>query len=292
MAEQSEDRHIRWEDRFWTSSDGLRLHYRDYAGPSDRPPILCLHGLTRNARDFEDLADRLAGTWRVIVPDFRGRGLSDWDPQPERYNPATYAADVIDVLDRLRIEKAVFIGTSLGGLVTMAVAAETPGHIAAAVLNDIGPRLEEQGLERIRGYVGRQQLFSSLEAAADWLASRDHPIHPAYRDEDWLRMARRLCCAGEDGIRFDYDMAVADNVLRSATAPTADAWPLFRALEQVPLLILRGELSDLLSQGTAEEMGEVHPDAELAIIPKVGHAPDLSEAAAQRALERLLARCL
>ncbi|MBA3835595.1 MAG: alpha/beta fold hydrolase, partial [Sphingomonas sp.] len=130
-----------WSDRYWTSRDGLKLHYRDHAGPDDRPPILCLHGLTRNSRDFEALAERLAGEWRVISPDFRGRGLSEYDPQSSRYMPPTYAADVLQLLDELQIDKAVFVGTSLGGLTTMIVAGFAPQRIAGVVLNDIGPEL-------------------------------------------------------------------------------------------------------------------------------------------------------
>ena len=145
-----------WQDRYWNSSDGLRLHYRDYAGPRDRPPILCLPGLTRNARDFEPVADRLAGEWRVIAVEFRGRGAI---AARSRSRPITcrhtYAADVLKLLDQLGIADAVFFGTSLGGIVTMLLSTTDPERIAGAVLNDIGPVVEDAGVERLRTYVGK-----------------------------------------------------------------------------------------------------------------------------------------
>ena len=290
MSDRTPGSRAQWEERYWVSADGLRLHYRDYAGRADRPPLLCLHGLTRNGRDFEGLAERLGGQWRLIVPDFRGRGLSEWDAVPERYSPPTYTADIIGLLDQLDIEKAAFIGTSLGGLVTMGIAAISPDRIAGAVLNDIGPHLEVQGLDRIRSYVGRPVHFASWDAAAAALAAQNKAIHPVYRGADWLRMARRMCRELGHGISFDYDMAVAQNVLASASAPQVDAWPFFRALSVAPLLILRGELSDLLSAETALRMADQLPDAELVVVPNVGHAPDLQEEAASRGIDRLLAK--
>lgn len=139
-----------YQERQFRSRDGLELFFRDYAGPADRAPLLCLHGLTRNSRDFEDFAARRAGEFRVIAMDFRGRGRSDRDPRPENYVPATYAADVIELLDHLGIDRALFVGTSLGGLVTMIVAAIDARRIAGAILNDVGPELDDAGLERIR----------------------------------------------------------------------------------------------------------------------------------------------
>lgn len=282
-----------WTDLYWFSRDGLKLHYRDYAGRDDRPPLICLHGLTRNARDFGQLAERYAGEWRVIVPDFRGRGLSDYDPLPARYAPPTYAADILQLLDLLHIDRAVFVGTSLGGLVTMAMAATAPHRIAATLLNDVGPQLEPEGLDRIRGYVGQQALFRDWDEAAQALADRNAEIYPVYCPADWLAMARRLCGQDqEDEIRFDYDMAIARNILAPAPVPPIDAWPLFRALSAAPLLVVRGELSDLLRQETAEKMAVEHPDAELVCVSGVGHAPDLNEPEAVAAIDRLLTRTI
>ena len=139
----------RWTDRYWTSTDGLKLHYRDYAGPDDRPPLLMLHGLTRNSRDFEEVAKRYAGDWRVIAVDFRGRGKSQHDPDPANYQVPVYARDVLQLLDELDIDQAVFLGTSLGGLVTMVVAITAAGRIAGALLNDVCPELDSAGIDHI-----------------------------------------------------------------------------------------------------------------------------------------------
>ena len=281
-----------WEDRYWTSRDALRLHFRDYAGPSDRPPILCLHGLTRNARDFEEVAPRYAGEWRVIVPDFRGRGESGWDLVAERYAPPIYTADILQLLDELGIARAIFLGTSLGGLVTMGMAAISPQRIAAALLNDVGPELETRGLDRIRTYVGKPVHYPSWEAAAQSLASANADRHPLYGPAEWLRFTRRLCRETDAGIVPDYDMGVGRNIHAAAEAPAVDAWPFFHALSGAPLLILRGEASDLLSADVAKAMADAHPDAELVTVPDVGHAPDLSEPQSVAAIGRLLQRAL
>ena len=279
-----------WRDRNWTSRDGIRLHYRDYDGPADRPPILCLHGLTRNARDFGDFADRHAGTWRVIVPDFRGRGLSGRDPDPANYSPAVYATDILKLLDQLGIADAVFVGTSLGGIVTMLLAATDEERIAAAVLIDIGPELEDAGLDRIATYVGKPALFADWDEAAAAIEAHHKVAHPAYGNAEWRRFAGRICRETKDGIEFDYDMAVADNFHRTRAAPAVDVWPFYRALAGRPLLIVRGALSDLLPVETAEKMRDAVPGAELVTVPSVGHPPELTEPEAAAAIDRLLAR--
>ncbi|MCB2084752.1 MAG: alpha/beta hydrolase, partial [Sphingomonadaceae bacterium] len=153
-------------DGTWTSSDGLELHYRDYPGRDDRPPVLCLHGLTRNARDFADLADRIAGEWRVIVPEMRGRGDSEYAKDAESYNPIQYIADVNVLLEKLEISRFVSIGTSMGGLMTLLIAMKTPERLAGVVLNDIGTALEREGLDRILNYAGQGRTFPTWVHAA------------------------------------------------------------------------------------------------------------------------------
>ena len=281
-----------WADRYWISRDGLRLHYRDYPGRADRPPLLMLHGLTRNSRDFENVAERYAGDWRVIAIDFRGRGLSQHDPNPVNYAPPAYAADVLQLLDELGIDQAVFVGTSLGGLVTMTTAVLAPQRIAAAILNDVGPELDQAGLDRIRTYVGKPVVFADWNEAAAVLQSRLGDVHPSYGPVEWLRYARRVCRETERGVEFDYDMAIVDNFNRGEIGPIADAWPFYRALAGKPLLILRGERTDLLSQSTAERMQQEIPGAELVTVMNVGHAPDLDEPEAVAAIDRLLGKVL
>lgn len=283
-----------WSDRYWTSRDGLKLHYRDCTGPDDRPPLLCLHGLTRNSRDFESLAERLAGEWRVIAPDFRGRGLSEHDPVSSRYMPPTYAADVLHLLDELGVGEAVFVGTSLGGLVTMIIAGFAPQRIAGAILNDVGPELDKAGIERIGGYVGTPLLFSEWDDAATAFSAKFGTVHPSYGRAEWLRYAKRVCRKTERGIEFDYDMAIAEpfKAMDDKTAAAGNAWPLFRALSGKPVLILRGERSDLLSAEIAEKMCAAAPGTEVVTVANVGHAPDFEEPKSIAAVDRLLQRVL
>jgi len=282
-----------WVDRYWTSSDGLRLHYRDYAGPHEKPPILCLPGLTRNARDFEPVADRYAGDWRIIAVEFRGRGQSEYDPNPDNYMPPTYAADVMKLLDQLGIAEAVFIGTSLGGITTMLVSHSDPERIAGAVINDVGPVVEPGAIERLRTYVGKGGSWNSWAEAGAAAAQINRIAFPHYTQADWERFARRLCSEREDGtIQLDYDMNIAKPFATDAGTPQFDPWPLIAGLADKPVLIVRGETSDLFSVETAQRMLEELPKAELVTIPGVGHAPTLDEPEAVAGIDRLLQRVL
>lgn len=288
MTGKSPSSDRRYENAYLTVADGVRLCYRDYPGPSDKPPLLCLHGLTRNARDFAGLADRYSPGWRVIAPDFRGRGMSEYDPLPARYTPLTYATDVLQLLDQLMIAEAVFVGTSLGGLVTMTVAAMAPQRIAGAILNDIGPELSAEGLDRIASYVGKGGPFSSWEEAADAVARYSGNAHPNYDHDDWVKMARRLCREDSGRIVLDYDAAIALPFQTKGPAPRVDLWPLFGALGQKPLLVIRGEISDLLGAEAIEKMHELAPGMKSATVPGVGHAPMLDEPEAVAAIDSFL----
>ena len=287
MNDQAAVTGARFEDRFFTVRDGLRLHYRDYPGSSDRPPLLCLPGLTRNSRDFAALAERYSPRLRVLALEFRGRAGSDYDPQAMRYNPLTYAKDVIELLDQLGIAQAIFVGTSLGGLVTMTVGALAPRRIAATILNDIGPELTSAGLDRIRSYVGKDVRFNSWDDAAETIANNLGRVPSTYTHEDWLRMAHRVCRDEKGEIRFDYDMAIVVP-FEAAPAPTIDMWPLFATLAQKPLLVIRGEVSDLLSAEAAAKMQAAAPNAKFAVVPGVGHAPELDEPEAVAAIDSFL----
>ncbi len=281
-----------WQDKFWNSADGLRLHYRDYAGPHDRPPLLCIPGLTRNAADFEPFADHVAGQWRVIAVDLRGRGLSEYESKPERYVPAVYAADLMKLLDQLGIADAVFIGTSLGGLVTMVMAATDGERIAGALLNDIGPDIDAEGLDRIAGYVGIDTRFPDWDGIVAALKARNGDKFPKWDEATWHRYARRIAYESGGTIGFAYDMAIAENFQRARDAPVFDAWPLWRALAGRPVAVLHGEISDLLSTATTRRMIEEVPETEVVVIPDVGHTPNLEEPESLAALDRLLGRVL
>ena len=281
-----------YTDCSWNSPDGLRLHYRDYDGPRDRPPILCIPGLTRNARDFAPVAERFAGEWRVLVVDLRGRGLSEYDPDPSHYVPQTYAADLLKLLDQLGIADAVFVGTSLGGIVTMVMAMRDAERIAGACLNDVGPEIEQRGLERISSYVGKPTTYSSWDELARALMDNNHDAFPGWDLARWAAFARCTASERDGAIRFDYDPAIADGFNAAASAPPADIWPYYRALAGRPVLLLRGELTDLLEPAVAERMVREIPDVELVEVPGVGHAPALDEPESLAAIERLLARVL
>lgn len=282
-----------WVDRYWTSNDGLKLHYRDYAGPHDRPPILCLPGLTRNARDFEPIADRLAGKWRIIAVEFRGRGQSQYDPNPENYIPQTYAADVLKLLDQLGIADAVFFGTSLGGIVTMLMSTTDSERIAGAMINDIGPVVDDAGVERLRTYVGKGGTFANWAEAAESAATRNRIAFPHYTAEQWDTFARRLASERPDGtVRSDYDMAIAQPFATTKGTPDFEPWYLIDGLKDKPVLIVRGETSDLFSEATAERMVKTLPKAELVTIPGIGHAPILDEPEAAAGIDRLLEKVL
>ena len=280
-----------YSDRFWQSPDGLKLHYRDYPGREDRPPVFCLPGLTRNARDFAHVAERLCGDWRVICPSFRGRGQSDYAKDSATYNPLTYMADLAVLIEEQGFDRIVSIGTSLGGLVTMLLGATRPGLLAGAALNDVGPVVDPAGVERIRGYVGQGRSFDTWMHAARALQEAQSVAFPNYGVEDWLAMAKRCMVLGQNGrIGFDYDMTIAEPFAADENAVPPDLWPAFESLTGIPLLLLRGELSDLLADDTVAEMKRRAPGMDAVTVPGVGHAPMLDEPAAIAAIDRLLAR--
>lgn len=278
-------------DGYWTSRDGLQLHYRDYAGRADRPPVLCLPGLTRNARDFEELAERLAGEWRVICVELRGRGDSAYAKDSATYNPLQYLEDLGELFAQAGLEQVIAVGTSLGGLLTMLLAATTPERLAGALLNDIGPEVDPTGIERIRGYVGQARNFPTWMHAARALAESQGPTFPEATITDWLAMAKRCMVVGSNGrIHFDYDMKIAEPFAQADGASNVDMWPAFKVLAGRPVTLLRGALSDVLSPAVFKKMAKTLPEAQAVTVPAVGHAPTLAEPAALAAIDQLLAR--
>jgi len=282
---------VAWQERYWWSNDGVRLHCREYPGNVARPPILCFPGLTRNARDFEALAARLSPEWRVIAVDFRGRGESGYAKDAMTYVPLTYVHDVEKMLTELGIERFVAIGTSLGGIVTMLLAATGRARLAGVVLNDVGPVIEAAGLDRIRGYVGRGGAFPTWVHAARTLGEGSAAVYPRYTLTDWLAMAKRLYRVNAAGrIVPDYDKKIADPFRLPGGEAGFDLWPAFDALADVPTVVVRGALSDLLSAATAQAMVARLRDATLVEIADSGHAPTLDEPEAIAAIDTLLAR--
>jgi pimeloyl-ACP methyl ester carboxylesterase len=280
-----------WSDGYWSSSDGLRLHYRDYEGGAGRPPILCIPGLTRNARDFDGVAERLAGDWRVICVELRGRGQSEYARDPMTYVPLTYLTDVEALIAQLGLERVILFGTSLGGLVTMLLAMRIKEKIAGALINDIGPVIGVNGLERIRGYVGRSHSWPTWLHAARFFADAQRDIYPGWKLDQWIIFAKRLCRLTPGGrIVFDYDMRIAEPFKLPGGDTGFDLWPAFNALAGIPALVVHGEISDLLTPETVAAMKAANPMLEGVTISGVGHAPTLDEPEAVEAIERLLER--
>jgi pimeloyl-ACP methyl ester carboxylesterase len=275
----------------WLSADGLRLGFRDYPGGAPgRPVLLCLHGLTRNARDFEPLAGRFAGEWRMIVPDMRGRGRSGYARDAASYRIGSYVDDVVRLLGHLDCGPVVAVGTSMGGMIAMLMAQAHAWPLAGAVLNDIGPDLEPAGIERIRDYVGQGGSFETWMHAARHLREQALETHPDFAIADWLAFARRMMVvAGNGRIVFDYDMKIAEEFNAPSGGEPLDLWDALRALAGIPAVVLRGELSDLLSPATVAKMQAELPGLGAVTVPRVGHPPTLAEPRAQQAIAELLA---
>ena len=272
--------------------DGLSLYCREYrpSRPSSAPAVLCLPGLTRNSRDFASLAEWLAVTHRVLTPDLRGRGLSDHDPNWRNYQPMTYVGDIGTLLAALAAPRVIVIGTSLGGLLAMMMAAMLPNALAGVVLNDIGPEVDKVGTDRIAGYVGKLPPVVTWQDAAAQARLIHGRAMPDFTDADWLRFVQ--CTYRDDGTghpRLDMDLRIGD-AMREAAGPLPDLWPLFRLLAKVPTLAIRGATSDILSAATFARMQQENPDLQVLTVPNRGHTPTLDEAVCRGAIRALLER--
>ena len=282
-------------ERRWKAPDGLDLFARDYApgpGPA-RPPVIAIHGLTRNSADFDSIAPLLAQSGRrVLAVDVRGRGLSDRAPDPMTYRPDVYAADVLALMDQAAVGRAVFMGTSMGGLITMALTALRPKAVVAAILNDIGPEVAPEGLARIAAYSGQPVEIDSWADAAAYAKRINAVAFPHYSDADWDAFARRIFRQGPDGeIGLDYDPDISVPIRAAgAKALVPNLWPMFRRLARNrPTLLVRGGVSDLLSADIAARMRKAAPDMAYVEVPQIGHAPMLDEPEAKAAIFEFLA---
>jgi len=283
-----------YSEHFFTAPDGVKTYYRRYPaqGAGDKLPVLCMHGLTRNSRDFEEVAPAIAATGRtVLAVDVRGRGRSDYDPNPENYNPGVYVQDMLGLLDEARIDRVAAVGTSMGGLMTMIMAASRPGVIDSAVINDIGPVIGPKGLKRIQGYVGGAGPFENWDEAAEAVRDISGVAFPNETGQAfWLAFARRVCRELDAGrVAFDYDKAISQPVQSGDVAPP-DLWPYFDALAPAPILLVRGALTDLLAEDTVQEMSRRSPSMTRVDVADVGHAPLLTEPAAAEAIAAFLDR--
>jgi len=278
-------------ESFVAAPDGLQLYVRDYAGgDAGKTPVLCLAGLTRNTRDFEDIAAHIAAGRRVIAADMRGRGRSAYDPKWENYSIPVEAGDVLAILAALRVPKVIVLGTSRGGLLATVLAAMKPDVLGGVVLNDVGPEIDPKGIARIASYVGvavaPPQTWEEAMARAKEINGSlfDMP------DSEWMRMTRATY--REEGGRpvLDYDMKIGDATRAQMAQPQQfDPWMLFAAFAKIPLLTVRGANSDLLSAATVAKMQAAKPDMKSVDVPGRGHAPLLNEPEAVAAIDAFLA---
>lgn len=275
-------------ERHLASQDNLQLYYRDYGDPlSPGLPVLCLPGLTRNSKDFHLLAVRLSRERRVLCPDYRGRGKSEYDPDWRRYRPTTYLDDLRHLLAATNCHRVVVIGTSMGGLLASGLAVSMPGVLAGAVLNDVGPEINAAAAARILDYAGRDR------PQPDWPTATAHlremlPTLGLETDAEWLRFTQATFREGEDGqLHFDWDPNLA-RYFAERQEPTPDLWALFRALGRVPVAALRGANSDVLTEATFERMRDEVPNLIHVTVAGKGHAPALDEPAALGAIDTVL----
>lgn len=276
--------------RFYTSPDGLKLHYRDYPGPATAPfTVLCIPGLTRNARDFEDLAPHLADKCRVLCVELRGRGLSEYAKDPNTYLPAVYVRDVTALLKSAGLARVVLLGTSLGGIISMIMASVMSAKVLGVILNDIGPEIDPSGLARIAGYLGKSKPITSWDEAAGAIKLLDGTIYPDYQAADWLRMARRRYVQSPEGGSFrpDYDLDISKPFANNSSA--VNLWPFFLAMKGLPVLGIRGGTSDFLGADVFARMKQELPDLRQVTVQNHGHAPYLDEPEAIEGIDSFLA---
>lgn len=280
-----------WTDGWYWSADGIRLHWRERAGPTDRPALLCLPGLTRKASDFVALGERLAGRFRVIAIDPRGRGESAWPKDSLTYVAMSYLHDLGRLFEAANLGRVIVLGSSVGGLLALQMVTAHLPRLAGVVLNDIGPDVEPAGLARLRGQVGRAGNWPTWLHAARDFQQRHAAIYPDWQLPDWLAFAKRVCRLSAKGrIVFDYDPRIADAFRLPQLDHGTDFWAAFAMLAGRPVLSLRGQLSDVFTAATQARMQAVLPEMQVAVVPRVGHAPTLEEPAAVAALEAFLDR--
>ncbi|WP_131117680.1 alpha/beta fold hydrolase [Lichenihabitans psoromatis] len=284
--------------RFVSAPDALRLHARDYqqadGGTTGGLTVVCLPGLARTSADFHVLATALLESGvaaRVLVIDYRGRGLSARDPNPDRYDLPIESADLLAVLAALEIGAAVFVGTSRGGLHTLMLGAVRPTILQGVVLNDIGPVIEPRGLARIRGYIGKLPEPKSWPDAIDLLKHLASAHFTALEEQDWETFARTTFEERDGRFVPLYDPALMHNLAKLDLDAVPVLWPQFEGLRHVPVLVVRGENSDLLSAATVTEMTKRHPDCAAVTVPGQGHAPLLIDTPTTRRICQFVERC-
>jgi pimeloyl-ACP methyl ester carboxylesterase len=284
------EEHMAAAEYWFDSHDGLRLFSRVYPGPgADSPVVLCLHGLMRNGRDFEDLAAHLCARHRVIAPDVRGRGLSARDPNFNNYQIPVYLEDLLLLLAGLGAPRVTVIGTSMGGLMAMVLAVMQPQVVAGIVLNDVGPQVEREGIERIRSYAGKAAAVRDWAGAVARVRSVYAEAWPGLDEARWEKIARSSYRANAQGVpEPDADPLIAEP-LRDIAKASPDLWQWWGMLARVPMLAIRGAHSDILSAATLSRMQREKPDLKVLTVANRGHAPLLDEPECLAAIDDFLA---
>jgi pimeloyl-ACP methyl ester carboxylesterase len=280
-------------DIVWTSHDGLKLYAAHYGPQDSKVTVLCMHGLTRNHKDFEPMIEGLGMDMRFVSVDVRGRGKSDRDPSGKSYAPPVYVQDMATLTAHLNLDELILIGTSMGGLMAMLMAKAFPEKIKGIVMNDVGPEVNPAGLKRIAGYAGGNETFDSWGDAAAAIGRTQAGVYPDYGEEAWMEFARRTCVERDDGkIGFDYDPVIVQGM--GSTSPgwrvNFAMWRVFATLKSIPLLIIRGETSDILTKKTAKRMLRRHKTSQLLTVPERGHTPFLDEPVSLHAIGKFLTR--
>lgn len=282
------------KEHFIAAQDGIKTYVLELIpdGEITGDPIFCIHGLTRNHKDFEPIFDFLLGLGRkVYAIDVRGRGLSDYDSNPLNYHPGTYVGDVANIMSVLAIEKAVFIGTSMGGIISMILAAFMPDKVAGIILNDVGPEVNEAGIARIRNYVGNSAPVDNWDDAIKGIKAIAQSEYPLQKDNEqfWQDFAKRICKEENGKIILAYDPEIKQNLQPAKEGePAPNLWAQFEMIKNIPIGLISGEISDIMTSDIIEKMKNISPSLKVALIDNVGHAPILNEEKALKIIEEIL----
>ncbi len=280
-----------YTEHYYKSNDDLNLYYRIYGEETAQPPIVCLSGLTRNSQDFDGFAKQFSGSRQIFTLDYRGRGKSDWDSDYKNYDPQTYLADVMTFLTLADIETAIFLGTSLGGILTIALAGLAPQFVTAVILNDIGPEVSSEGSARIAGYVGEDVRFESLQDVAQAQKEMYQSAYPDVDESYWLETSNVgfIYDETDKNYRANYDLALGKAMIEQLEmSEPVDLWPFFETLKNKPTLAIRGALSDVLSEEVFEKMKTVLPEMSHLTLPNRGHVPTLTEPECLNTIQQFL----
>lgn len=282
------------KEHFIAAQDGIKTYVLELVpdGEIKGDPIFCIHGLTRNHKDFEPIFDFLLGFGRkVYAIDVRGRGNSDYDPNPLNYHPGTYVGDVSNIMNVLEIEKAVFIGTSMGGIISMILAAFMPDKVSGIILNDVGPEVNEAGIARIRNYVGNSAPVDNWDDAIKGIKAIAQKEYPLQKDNQqfWQDFAKRISKEENGKISLAYDPEIKQNLQPAKEGePAPNLWAQFEMIKDIPIGLISGELSDIMTSDIVEKMKKISPSLKVELIDNVGHAPILNEEKALKIIKEIL----